>query len=39
MEAFWTRFNPTFLEIYKKIQNGDIGEENTLTQTLHFLQI
>lgn len=26
MEAFWTRFNPTFLEIYKKIQNGDIGE-------------
>lgn len=26
MEAFWTRFNPSILEILKKINDGEIGE-------------
>ncbi|TRX16021.1 Gfo/Idh/MocA family oxidoreductase [Flavobacterium franklandianum] len=26
MEAFWTRFNPSFREAYSKIKNGEIGE-------------
>lgn len=26
MEAFWTRFNPSFKEVYLKIKNGEIGE-------------
>lgn len=26
MEAFWTRFNPSFQEVYYKIKNGEIGE-------------
>lgn len=26
MEALWTRFNPVFVEVLKRIKNGDIGE-------------
>ena len=26
MEAFWTRFNPSFREAFAKIKNGEIGE-------------
>jgi len=26
MEAFWTRFNPSFREVFSKIKNGEIGE-------------
>ncbi|MBC7845445.1 MAG: Gfo/Idh/MocA family oxidoreductase [Flavobacterium sp.] len=26
MEAFWTRFNPSFREAFSKIKNGEIGE-------------
>lgn len=26
MEAFWTRFNPVFLEIFQRIKAGEIGE-------------
>ena len=26
MEAFWTRFNPSFVEAYSKIQQGEIGK-------------
>ena len=25
MEAFWTRFNPTFKAVFSKVQNGEIG--------------
>lgn len=26
MEALWTRFNPTFKEVFSRIQDGEIGE-------------
>jgi len=26
MEAFWTRFNPSFMDAFSKIKSGDLGE-------------
>jgi predicted dehydrogenase len=37
MEAFWTRFNPSIREIFKKVKNGEIGEINYINADFAFL--
>jgi predicted dehydrogenase len=37
MEAFWTRFNPSFLEVFDKIKKGEIGEIRYLNADFAFL--
>jgi predicted dehydrogenase len=36
MEAFWTRFNPSFREAFYKIKNGEIGEVNYINADFAF---
>lgn len=36
MEAFWTRFNPTFKEVLSKVQNGAIGTVNYVNAEFSF---
>ncbi len=36
MEAFWTRFNPSFREAFKKIKNGEIGEVHYINADFAF---
>ena len=36
MEAFWTRFNPSFLGAFDKIKNGEIGEVKYLNADFAF---
>ena len=36
MEAFWTRFNPSFREAYSKIKNGEIGEVKYINADFAF---
>ena len=37
MEALWTRFNPVFVEVLKKINQGEIGEVNYINADFAFL--
>jgi predicted dehydrogenase len=37
MEAFWTRFNPSFLDAFNKIKNGEIGDVRYLNADFAFL--
>lgn len=37
MEAFWTRFNPSFREAFSKIKNGKIGEIKYINADFAFL--
>jgi predicted dehydrogenase len=37
MEAFWTRFNPTFLDVLSKIKKGDIGEIQYINADFGFI--
>lgn len=36
MEAFWTRFNPSFREAFTKIKNGEIGEVKYINADFAF---
>ena len=36
MEAFWTRFNPVFKEVYKRVRRGDIGEVTYIQADFSF---
>jgi predicted dehydrogenase len=36
MEAFWTRFNPSFREAFYKIKNGEIGEVKYINADFAF---
>lgn len=36
MEAFWTRFNPIFLEVLQKIENDEIGEVKYINADFAF---
>ena len=36
MEALWTRFNPVFVAILKRIKNGEIGEVNYINADFAF---
>ncbi|MFT7498858.1 MAG: putative dehydrogenase [Porticoccaceae bacterium] len=36
MEALWTRFNPVFVEVLKRIKNGEIGEVNYINADFAF---
>lgn len=36
MEAFWTRFNPSFREAFSKIKNGEIGEVKYINADFAF---
>ncbi|WP_310559635.1 Gfo/Idh/MocA family oxidoreductase [Flavobacterium sp.] len=36
MEAFWTRFNPSFREAYSKIKNGEIGHVTYINADFAF---
>jgi predicted dehydrogenase len=36
MEALWTRFNPTFVEVLKRIKNDEIGEVNHINADFAF---
>jgi predicted dehydrogenase len=36
MEAMWMRFNPTHVEAYRRIHNGDIGEVRRITADFSF---
>ncbi|MBA4318772.1 MAG: gfo/Idh/MocA family oxidoreductase [Flavobacterium sp.] len=36
MEAFWTRFNPSFREAFAKIKNGEIGEVKYINADFAF---
>jgi predicted dehydrogenase len=36
MEAFWTRFNPTFREVLQKVKNGEIGTVNYINADFAF---
>ncbi len=36
MEAFWSRFNPTIIEVSEKIKNGVIGDVNYLNADFNF---
>lgn len=36
MEAFWTRFNPSFREAFSKIKNGEIGEVKFINADFAF---
>lgn len=36
MEAFWTRFNPTFEAVLKRVENKDIGEVNYINADFSF---
>ncbi|OIQ36738.1 MAG: oxidoreductase [Bacteroidetes bacterium MedPE-SWsnd-G1] len=37
MEALWTRFNPVFVEVLKRINDGEIGEVNYINADFAFL--
>ncbi len=37
MEAFWTRFNPSFVEAFAKIKQGDIGEVKYINADFSYL--
>lgn len=37
MEAFWTRFNPSFVDAYLKIKRGDLGEIRYINTDFSFL--
>jgi predicted dehydrogenase len=37
MEAFWTRFNPTFQEVLKKVKNDVLGEITYINADFAFL--
>lgn len=37
MEAFWTRFNPSFVEAYTKIKQGEIGEVKYINADFSYL--
>jgi len=36
MEALWTRFNPVFIEVLKRIKNKEIGEVNYINADFAF---
>lgn len=36
MEAFWTRFNPSFREAFSRIRNGEIGEVKYINADFAF---
>jgi|TARA_B110000238_G_scaffold198886_1_gene244642 predicted dehydrogenase len=36
MEALWTRFNPVFVEVLKRIKNNEIGEVNYINADFAF---
>lgn len=36
MEALWTRFNPVFIEVLKRIQNNEIGEVKYINADFSF---
>ena len=36
MEALWTRFNPTIIEVLSKVKNGEIGIPTYLNSTFSF---
>jgi predicted dehydrogenase len=36
MEAFWTRFNPSFREAFSKIKNGEIGDVKYINADFAF---
>jgi predicted dehydrogenase len=36
MEALWMRFNPTHVEAFRRIHNGDIGEVRRITADFSF---
>jgi predicted dehydrogenase len=36
MEAFWTRFNPSFQETFSKIKNGEIGDVKYINADFAF---
>lgn len=37
MEAFWTRFNPSFFDLFSKIKNGDLGEIHYINADFGFI--
>lgn len=37
MEAFWTRFNPSFVDVFKKIKRGDLGEIRYINADFGFI--
>jgi predicted dehydrogenase len=37
MEAFWTRFNPSFVEVLFKINNGDLGQIKYINADFGFV--
>lgn len=37
MEAFWTRFNPSFVDLYSKIKRGDLGEIRYINADFGFI--
>ncbi|MDF1699252.1 MAG: Gfo/Idh/MocA family oxidoreductase [Saprospiraceae bacterium] len=38
MEAFWTRFNPTFEAVLQRVQNKEIGEVNYVNADFSFFR-
>ena len=38
MEAFWTRFNPSIVEVLELLKNGEIGEVNYLNADFSFFR-
>ena len=36
MEAFWTRFNPSFVEVLRKVRQGDIGKVRYINADFAF---
>lgn len=37
MEAFWTQFNPSFVDLFSKIEKGDLGEIHYLNADFGFI--
>lgn len=37
MEAFWTRFNPSFVDLFSKIKKGDLGEIHYINADFGFV--
>ena len=37
MEAFWTRFNPSFVDLFSKIKKGDLGDIQYINADFGFI--
>lgn len=37
MEAFWTRFNPSFVDVFSKMKKGDLGEIRYINADFGFV--